>query len=254
MRACTSAGMPLSTILSRMVSCTSSRNLSKIFCFDGDFLLQLEKRVRLEIAEGEVFEFAADQAHAEPVGDRRVNIQRFARDALLALGVEKFERAHVVQAVGELHHHHADVVHHGEQHLADVFGLAGFGREQIEPADFGDAFDEPRDIRAKLLGDLLERNFGVFDHVVKKRGAERGDVELHVREEVRDFDGMRKVGLAGKARLRFVLLGGEIVGAAKELEVVAGTVAAHFVQQLDKAQIDGAPRGLADGGLTGVIP
>ena len=97
---------------------------------------------------------------------------------------------------------------------------------------------------------LLERNFRVFDDVVKKRGAERSDVELHVREEMRHFDGMREVRLAGKAGLRLVLLGGEIVGAAEEFEVVAGAVAAHFVDQLDEAQVHCATSCLGDGGLT----
>ena len=50
-----------------------------------DFLLQLEKRFRLEIAERKIFEFAANEAHSEPVGDRRVDIERFAGDALLLL-------------------------------------------------------------------------------------------------------------------------------------------------------------------------
>ena len=150
-------------------------------------------------------------------------------------GSRKFERAHVVKAVRKFDHDDADVIDHGEQHLADVFGLARFGREQIEAADFGGAFDEAGDIGAELVGDGGERNFGVFDDVVKQRGAERGDVELHVREEVGDFDGMREERFAGKARLRFVLFGGEIVGAAKKFEVVAGTVAADFVDQFDKA-------------------
>ena len=144
--------------------------------------------------------------------------------------VQIFQRAHIVQAVGELDHHHAHIVHHGQQHLADVFGLARFGREQIEAADFGGAFHQPRHVGAKLLGDGFERNFRVFDDVVQQRGAQRGHIELHVREDVRYFDRMRKERLAGKARLRFVLLGGEIVGAAQQLEIVAGTVAAHLVR------------------------
>ena len=53
---------------------------------------------------------------------------------------------------------------------------------------------------------------------------------------------MRKVGLAGKAQLRLVLLGGEIVGAAQQVDIVAGAILADFVDQLDEAQIDGAPR------------
>ncbi len=156
--------------------------------FRRDFFLQLKERLGLEIAECQILELSADQAHAEPVRDGRVDIERLAGDALLALGREEFERAHVVQAVGELHHHDANVVHHREQHLANVFGLAIFRREQIEPADFRDAFDQPRDIRPEMLGNFFERDLGVFDHIVQQRGAERSHVELHVREEVRHFE------------------------------------------------------------------
>ena len=81
---------------------------------------------------------------------------------------------------------------------------------------------------------------------MQQRGAQRGDVELHVRKEMRNFHGMRKVGLAGKPRLRFVLLGGEIVGAAEKFEIVSGTILAHFVQQLGKAHVHGAPGRDAD--------
>ena len=103
---------------------------------------------------------------------------------------------------------------------------------------------------AKLLGDRFERNLGVFDHVVQQGRAKRRDIQLHVREDVRYFHGMGKVGLAGEARLRLVLLGGEIVGAAQEVEIVARTVAAHLVHQLDKAQIHRAAGRLRYGRFT----
>ena len=212
----------------------------------GNFFLQLEKCFRLEITEGQIFELAANQAHAQAVGDGRVDIQRLAGDALLALAVEISEGAHVMQAIGELHHHHANVVDHGQQHLADVFGLARLGRQQVEPADLGDAFHQPRHVGPELLGNLFQGDFGVFDYVVKQRGAQRGHVQPHVREQMSDFHGMRKVGLAGAARLRLVLLGGEIVGAAQEFEIVARPVAMHLVGQLDEAQVHRAPRGDAD--------
>ncbi len=223
------------------------------FLLVGEFFLQFEKSFRFEIAEGEIFELAADEAHAKPVGDRRVNIERLAGDALLTLGIEIFERAHVVKTVGEFHHDHANVVDHGEQHLADVFGLARLWSEKIEAADFRGAFDQARDVRTKLHGNLFERNLCVFDDVVKQRGAERSDVELHVREKMRHFHRMRKIRLAGKARLRLVLLSGEIVGAAKEFEIVAGTVAADLVHQLDKAQINRAPCSRSDAGFSGRV-
>ena len=84
---------------------------------------------------------------------------------------------------------------------------------------------------------------------MQKRGAERRHVELHIREQMRHFDRMREVRLAGKAHLRFVLLGGEIVGAAEESEIVAGTVLAHLVQQLGETHIHGPPGRDADHGF-----
>ena len=42
----------------------------------------------------------------------------------------------------------------------------------------------------------------VFDHIVQQRGAKRGDVQPQIRQDVRHFQGMRKVGFAGLAHLR----------------------------------------------------
>jgi len=162
----------------------------KDFLLNGDSFLNVEERLRLEITEGEIFEFPANQAHAKAIRDGGVNVERFARDALLAFGIKELERAHIVKAVGEFDHDHAHIVDHGEQHLADVFRLTGLGSEQVEAADFCGTFHEARDIVAELIGNLRERDFRVFDDVMEKRGAERSDVEAHVREQVGDFDRM----------------------------------------------------------------
>src|SRR5260370_27976971 len=60
---------------------------------------------------------------------------------------------------------------------------------------------------------------------------------------------MRKKRLARQARLRLVLLGGKIIGAAKELKIVTGSVAAELVHQLDEAQVNGAPGGRRKSGF-----
>ena len=52
-------------------------------------------------------------------------VSRAMRDPPL-LG-EELEGAHVVEAVGELHQDDADVVHHGQEHLAVVLGLPLLG-------------------------------------------------------------------------------------------------------------------------------
>ena len=92
--------------------------------FNGDANLLVTDGI--DVFEAEVFEFAANFAHAEAMCDGSVDIERFAGDLLLALGIEMLERAHVVQAVGELDEDDADVVDHGEHHLAQVFGLGFF--------------------------------------------------------------------------------------------------------------------------------
>ena len=78
--------------------------------------------------EGEVFKFAAQVAHPEPVRDGREDIHRFLRDALALFRLQELQRAHVVQAVGEFDEHDAHVVNHRQQHLADVFSLLLFAR------------------------------------------------------------------------------------------------------------------------------
>ncbi len=155
--------------------------------FFRDLFLESEKGFGLEKAEGQILKFAADDAHAEAVRDGRVNIQRFARNTLLLFMGEVFERAHVVQAVGEFDHHDANVVDHRQQHFADVLRLARLGRGHIDAADFGDAFDEAGDVRPKSLLNARDRIFGVLDGVVQKRGRQRGGVHAHVGEDVGNF-------------------------------------------------------------------
>ena len=117
----------------------------------------------IEEAEAEVFQFAANLSHAEAVGDGGVDLERLLRDLGLAIGLEVLEGAHVVQAVGELDEHHADVVDHGEHHLAQVFGLRFFARGEIYFADLGYAFDDVRDLLAEFFADVDDGDRGVFD-------------------------------------------------------------------------------------------
>ena len=149
-----------------------------------------------------------------------------------------------MQPVGQLHHDDAHVVHHGQQHLPDVFCLARFGSQEIQPVDFRDPFDERGDVRPESLGDALRGYARVLDHVVQERGAERRDVQLHVRQDVRDFQGMRQVGVARLAQLRAVLLGGKIKRAPQELDVARGARLPHFFDQLEEAHLQGLGRAL----------
>ena len=145
-----------------------------------DGVLDLVVGDGIDVLEGQVFEFAADFAHAQAVRDGRVDVQRLARDLLLPLRREKLQGAHVVQAVGQLDQDDADVVHHGQHHLAHVFGLRFFGRGEIDLADLGDAFDDVGDLLAEFGLDLVDGDGGVFDRVVQQAGGDGRGVEPHL--------------------------------------------------------------------------
>ena len=117
---------------------------------------------RIGVAEGQVFQLAADFAHAQAVGQRCINLQRLLGDLLLPLFRQRRQGAHVVQPVGQLDEHHADVINHGQQHLADVFRLALFLAGQIDHADLGDAFHNVRHLRSELALNVFLFGRGVF--------------------------------------------------------------------------------------------
>ena len=81
---------------------------------------------RIEHLEGDILQLIAHLLHAHAAGERRIDVHRLLGDAPALLGGTMLERAHVVQAVGELDQQHADVVGNRQQELAQVFGLLGF--------------------------------------------------------------------------------------------------------------------------------
>ena len=83
---------------------------------------------RIQVLEAQLFQFAKQGVQSQAMRDRRIDFQRFARDAAASLGVDRFKRAHVVQPIGELDQHDAHVARHRQQHLAEVFGLRLLGR------------------------------------------------------------------------------------------------------------------------------
>ena len=90
----------------------AGKKLLALFSTGGNCVADLFVRNRIKVSETQVFELAANFAHAKPVGDGTVNVQSLLRDFLLAIGRQMLERAHIVQAVGELDEDDPDVVHH----------------------------------------------------------------------------------------------------------------------------------------------
>ena len=132
------------------------------------------------------------------------------------------ERPHVVQPVGELHEDDADVVHHRQQHLAEVLRLPLLARRERDRAQLGHPFDDVGDVGAEELLDALDRGLRVLDDVVEEPGGDRHDVELHVGEEVGHLERVDQVRLPGMADLSLVLEGREDVRPPQQLDVGLG--------------------------------
>jgi hypothetical protein len=204
-----------------------------------DGAADLRERVRLHVLERQVLQLAADFSHPEAVRDRRVNLDGLPCDPLAPLLAQVRERSHIVEAVRQLHHDHADVFHHGEKHLAEALGLAVLGGEEVELGELSDAIDASRHIVAELFAYLVHGDAGVFHHVVQNPCDHGDGIHPHVGEDMCHHYGVDHVGLARIAALPLVILAGEVVGLFQRREVVFGAVLANLDFQLAVKQIRG---------------
>ena len=159
--------------------------------------------------------------------DRRVNLHRLARDLLLAFGGEMVERAHVVQAVGQLDQHDANVVRHRDDHLAEILGLLFLAALKRDLRDLGHAVHQLRDLGTEVRLHLGQRRVRILDHVVQQAGDDRRHVELELRDNHRDVERMRDVGLARFALLIEMHPRRVIVGAPDKADVGLRIVGLH---------------------------
>src|SRR5260370_15982032 len=77
----------------------------------------------VEVAERKVLELPFELADAEAVSERSIDIKRLARDLAAFHLRQRIERAHVVEAVGQLDEDDPKVLRHRHHHLADVLRL-----------------------------------------------------------------------------------------------------------------------------------
>ena len=200
--------------------------------------------VRLQLAERDILQLGLQLAHADPIGERGVDFQRFSGDAppLLRLRHE-MQRAHIVQPVRELHEQDADVFGHREHELAQIFAmLFGVGLE-FELRELGDAVDQPRDFGAEQPLHIGERGVGVFDDVMQQGGRDRRRVEPHARQDAGDFERMREIGIAGRAFLAAMLLHGVDIGAVQKLFVRRRVVGLDALDKFELAHHRPRPGG-----------
>ena len=70
---------------------------------------------RFHVLEGEQLHLAHIFIHADPLGERGIDIHGLMRDPEpLFLALDEMQRPHIVQPVGQLDQQHTDVVGHGQ--------------------------------------------------------------------------------------------------------------------------------------------
>ena len=180
----------------------------------GEHVDELPELVRLEVLEGEVLELPLDLPHAEPMRERRVDLHRLARDAGLLVRRQVGERPHVVEPVGELDDHDADVLGHREEHLSNALGLLLLDAAGApELGELRDPVHELADLAAEALLEVRDGDVGVLRHVVQERGGQRLGVHLQRGEVVGDLHRMADIRFTRCAHLPLVRGRGRLVRA-----------------------------------------
>ncbi len=180
--------------------------------------------VGVELCEGEVLELALDLPDAQPVRQRRVDVEGLTRDSQTPLLVVRCDGAHVVQAIAQLDEHHPDVLGHRDEHLADVLGLSLFACVDVDLAELGDPVHQLGDVGAELLAQLLTGDVRILDCVVEQGGDEGVGVEPEVGENPGHGDRVGDVRLTAQPRLALVCPLGERVGALQRPQFVVAEV------------------------------
>ena len=201
--------------------------------------------VGIELAERQVLELLAHLMHAHAAGERRIDVERLLGGAPARFRRHVRERAHVVQAVGELDQQHPHVVGDRQQELAQVLGLLGLLGDEVELLELGEALDQRADVGAEHLVDLGAGRRGVLDRVVQQRRRDGGIVELEVGQDGGDFERMGEIRIAGGALLLAMRLHGVDIGAVEQRLVGVRVVAPHALDQIV------LPHHLRLGGLPG---
>ena len=184
-----------------------------------DQALDLLVLARVQRCEREVLELPLDRVDAEPMRDRRVDLQGLLGLVDLLLLGQRADRAHVVEAIGELDEDDPDVRGHRDHHLAVVLGLRLVAAREGDASELGDAVDQRGDLVAEALADLVERRARVLDGVVQQRGAQRLGVQAHARADLGHADRVDDELLTGLAPLVGVVLAREQEGILDALAV-----------------------------------
>ncbi len=185
--------------------------------------------VGVQGSESQILELELHRVEPQALGDRRVDLQGFSGAAAPLDRRHHPQGAHVVHAVGELDHDHADIAHHRQQHFAEALGLSFLAILELKLVQLADAVDQLCHHLAEDRRYLGLRRRRVFDDVVQNRRDQGVGIQAQVGEDVGHRHRMGDVGFARDALLPAVLLGAEFIGFAHPLHLGGRQIGFEFV-------------------------
>jgi hypothetical protein len=186
----------------------------------------------IERLEGMVLEFFAQPLHAHAAGKGGIDVHGLFGDDRALGRLDMLDRAHVVQAVGELDQQHSDVARDGKQELAEILRLLGLLGDEVELLDLGQSIDQGADLAPEHGVDFGTRGFGILDGIVQERGCDCRIVEPHFGEDGRHFQRMGEIRCARGPLLVAVRFHGIDIGAIEQRLVGVRLITQHALDQL----------------------
>ena len=141
---------------------------------------------RVQEAKRLVFKPPLDVRHAEPVRQRRVDVEGLLGYALSPCLRQVRQRTHVVEPVGQFDHHDADVLGHRYEHLARA-RRAGLVRRRrrdagdlVNPLELGHTIHEPGHVVPEFVFECLQLNAAVLYDIVHQGRRDGRGVHLQL--------------------------------------------------------------------------
>ena len=129
-----------------------------------------------------------------------------------------------MQPVRQLDEDHAQVLRHGNQHLAQVFRLglrhAFRGFLPGDLAQLGDALHQHADLRAELRFYVVQREGSILGHIVQQGSRQRSGIQLQVCQYQRSLQRVLQEGIARLAQLPLMRLGSKMIGSQDQIHLL----------------------------------
>ena len=174
----------------------------------------------VQVVQAAVLQFLFDIADAQAVGNGGVDLHRFQGLIAALLLRPGIAGAHIVQPVAQFNDHHADVLAHGQQHLAQVLSLAVLDVGEFDLGQLGNAVHQQGYVRAEFLLDLGHRDGGILGHIVHQGGGDALAVHAQLHQDGRHRQRMADVWLAAAAALTSVGFLGQCVGTVDHVKII----------------------------------